>query len=146
MIPFQLYGRPLSEPMQDSARCSLPCWPSNVQPPSLNVDYQTATARLCELPKCHFELDGSFGWTSAGQRKNYGSCWELYGTIFDDGERIVYVELRGTCDAKEWLQLLEIFAPSTQRAAALLLSPSRILVAAEDLPILWSSASDPISK
>lgn len=62
---------------------------------------------LAAQPRCYFEWDGSFVWTG----EEDGSAWTLSGMIYDCGNQISRVELRGTAPERpvqqivRWLQL-----------------------------------------
>jgi hypothetical protein len=54
------------------------------------------------------ELDGSFVWVWHENNQRY----QLDGMVYDRGEFIEYIELKGTCSETAWLQL----NPSVPRA------------------------------
>lgn len=54
------------------------------------------------------ELDGSFLWT--GQSPETPSRqWQLEGTIYDDGQVVRYIDLRGDCPLSVWKTFLAAF-------------------------------------
>ena len=73
--------------------------------PPLGVSFDTVQSRLMELPQIHFEPDGFFLWSGnvAGER------WQVDGNLFDRGEQLDHVELRGDIPTEPFRQLLAIF-------------------------------------
>ena len=58
----------------------------------------------------YFEMDGSFVWT--GSHETDGRIWQLDGMLYDADGKIQYLELKGTCPRKDWLDLLHALTPS----------------------------------
>jgi hypothetical protein len=77
----------------------------------LPVSYDQAAERLHRLPRMFLEPDGSFVWVSEdGQQP-----WQVDGNLFDRRERLLYVELKGTCSREAFDRLLKAFGwPETQ--------------------------------
>jgi len=65
--------------------------------------FDDALTALGELPRLYTELDGSFVWTSAPEVPR----WQLFGTLYDRGIELAYVDLYGTCDRDSLRQLLD---------------------------------------
>ncbi|MFO1062338.1 MAG: hypothetical protein U0892_00510 [Pirellulales bacterium] len=70
----------------------------------LPVSFERLIEQLQVLPRMFVELDGSFVWT--GTIVETCDTWQLDGMIYDDGDRVLYIELKGCCTAEEWRQLL----------------------------------------
>ena len=74
----------------------------------LYVSLETALANLEQFPRMFVELDGSFLWT--GQSPEAPSHqWQLEGTIYDDGQVVRYIDLRGDCALSAWKTFLAAF-------------------------------------
>ena len=66
------------------------------------ISYGTAAAALEELPRLDIEPDGWFVWPSPlGEPR-----WQLEGTLHDRHDRLLFVQLKGTCPAKSFDQFL----------------------------------------
>jgi hypothetical protein len=70
---------------------------------SLNVEFDTAFARLQAFPRLFIEPDGSFVWRGA----NGGEDWQIDGQLHDAGPSLFCVELTGMCPDPEWRRLLD---------------------------------------
>ncbi|GAB5403652.1 MAG: hypothetical protein Aurels2KO_18830 [Aureliella sp.] len=74
---------------------------------AFDVSMETLGEQLSNQPRCYFEWDGSFVWTG----DTAGQDWTLSGMIYDTGERISRVELRGTApfapvrQITQWLEI-----------------------------------------
>jgi hypothetical protein len=67
-----------------------------------NLSFEEASQALQKLPRMFLEPDGSFVWVSS-----HGSpAWQLDGVIYDRSDRLLYVDLKGTCPAAEFDHLL----------------------------------------
>ncbi|WP_425616084.1 hypothetical protein NA78x_006023 [Anatilimnocola sp. NA78] len=82
--------------------------------------FDDALTALGEQPRLYTELDGSFVWTSAPDAPR----WQLFGTLYDRGIELAYVDLYGTCDCDSLRQLFHLLRGTTplmiqQRAAGL---------------------------
>lgn len=65
----------------------------------IESSFEQAEARLVQLPKLHFEPDGSFVWTLDGGRQ------QVFGMLYDANQQIQYCELRGRCESITWQSL-----------------------------------------
>lgn len=65
----------------------------------LETNFEDAAARLMELPKLHFEPDGSFVWALDSGRQ------QVFGMLYDAADQIQYCELRGHCELTTWREL-----------------------------------------
>jgi len=70
------------------------------------VSFETATERLAELPRMFVEPDGSFVWVSA---EGAEAAWQVDGVVNDRADRVVSVEVKGTCPRSRFEQLLHVF-------------------------------------
>jgi hypothetical protein len=104
----------------------------------LATSFEQAEARLLELPRLHFEPDGSFVWTlDAGQQ-------QVFGMLYDAMNQIQYCELRGRCHHQTWKCLCiaivgQAFADRPSAAAVILELPARKWQKVQDFESrLWS--------
>jgi hypothetical protein len=67
------------------------------------VSFEEAAAPLAALARLFIEPDGSFVWVSASDAQ---PAWQIDGVLYDHDERLIYVELKGSCPAPELDQLL----------------------------------------
>lgn len=65
--------------------------------------FETARARLGELERFYCEPDGSFVWTSAQGE----ASWQIDGNLYDRNERLLFVDVKGTCPAEALDRFLE---------------------------------------
>jgi hypothetical protein len=66
------------------------------------LSFEQVSEALGKLPRMFFEPDGSFVWVSS-----HGSpTWQLDGVVYDRGDRLLYVDLKGSCPASEFDVLL----------------------------------------
>ena len=56
--------------------------------------FEGAANCLQNLSRFFFEPDGSFVWVKETADQRY----QLDGSLYDDGERLLHVELKGSCD------------------------------------------------
>ncbi|MEQ8786080.1 MAG: hypothetical protein RIC55_07260 [Pirellulaceae bacterium] len=83
----------------------------------LGVTFDEAVRRLEALPRFYLELDGSFLWTAPQGPKG----WQTEGVLYDGGERLHYVEMKGSCPAEQFNALLASFGwPETPLAFQLM--------------------------
>jgi len=72
------------------------------------VTFDDALSCLSRLPQMFAEPDGSFVWASPAV---ISPRWQVDGNLVDGGERLYYVELKGTCPPATFDELLSCFAP-----------------------------------
>lgn len=83
----------------------------------LGATFDEAAAALGQLPRLYLELDGSFLWTAPGGP----NVWQTEGVLYDRGDRLHYVELKGSCPPQEFDALLAALGwPATPLAFQLL--------------------------
>jgi hypothetical protein len=66
------------------------------------VTFEEASAALAQLPRLFIEPDGSFVWVSSSAV----SAWQLDGVLYDRDERLLFVDLKGSCPAEAFDQFL----------------------------------------
>jgi hypothetical protein len=69
------------------------------------VEFDTCAEILATLPRMFIEPDGSFVWT--GQQN--GLTWQVDGVLYDQGQRLAYAEVAGSCPPDEFDQMLAAF-------------------------------------
>lgn len=57
--------------------------------------FETVATSFEALPRFFFEPDGSFVWVVESDRR-----YQIDGSLYDDGVRLLNVELKGTCDGE----------------------------------------------
>ncbi|MBX3411890.1 MAG: hypothetical protein KF708_04170 [Pirellulales bacterium] len=87
----------------------------DVNPAELRVpcacSFEEATDALSRLPRMYCEPDGSFVWVSPQSEP----CWQVDGNLYDRDGRLLFVDLKGTCPAVHFDELLRAFGwPETQ--------------------------------
>jgi hypothetical protein len=76
----------------------------------LAVSFEEACAGLNRLEQLLIEPDGSFVWSASHGEPH----WQVDGVLYDRAQKLIYVELKGTCPAARFDQLLAIFGwPAT---------------------------------
>ena len=73
---------------------------------SFPVSFEVAAAVLRSLPRLFHEPDGSFVWVAPDDGD---LAWQVDGQLYDRQERVIYVELNGSCPQNEFDQLLQAF-------------------------------------
>lgn len=66
------------------------------------VSFEEASAALAQLSRLFIEPDGSFVWVSSSA----DAAWQVDGMLYDRDERLLYVDIKGTCPAEAFDQLL----------------------------------------
>jgi len=78
----------------------------DVDPTSLRVpcacSFEEAAEALSRLPRMYCEPDGSFVWVSPGN----DPVWQVDGNLYDRDGRLLFVDLKGTCPAEAFDDLL----------------------------------------
>jgi hypothetical protein len=69
---------------------------------TLACSFETARGKLGELPRLFSEADGSFVWASPQGEP----AWQLDGNLYDRNERLLFVDLKGTCPPAEFDRFL----------------------------------------
>ena len=87
--------------------------------PPLRLTHEAAIDRMNRLPRMFTEPDGSFLWKfDSGQ---------LEGTIYDDGERIRYIDIAGRASAEVWSDFLGALGESFESVALELLDSGKVV-------------------
>jgi hypothetical protein len=68
----------------------------------MGVSFEQACQRLGQFARMFCEPDGSFVWRGGGN-----PSWQVDGVLYDRGNRLLFVELKGKCPAGELDDLLE---------------------------------------
>lgn len=69
---------------------------------AMTVSFELATERLQQLPRMFIEPDGAFVWVA----QQGESPWQLDGCLYDRHNRMLYVDVAGTCPAERFDLLL----------------------------------------
>lgn len=107
-FPLHLYARPSqAQPgavirVQQCELESLRCPEAALAAASFPISFEKAVDRLQRLERMFIELDGAFLWTGhAADRR-----WQIDGMLYDDGQHLKRVELKGSCPLASWQLLL----------------------------------------
>jgi hypothetical protein len=85
--------------------------PQQFQGNPFSLSFEEVSAALQKLPRMFLEPDGSFVWVSP---QGSSQAWQLDGVLYDRNDRLLFVELKGTCPPDELDQLLAALGwPST---------------------------------
>jgi hypothetical protein len=76
--------------------------PESLGATTMECSFETAVARLGRLPRLYCEADGSFVWASPQGE----TAWQVDGNLYDRNERLLFVDLKGTCPAEQFDRLL----------------------------------------
>jgi hypothetical protein len=87
----------------------LPPFTADTPRASFPVTFEAVFAALEAWPRMFIEPDGSFVWVSE-ERTPEGSlaAWQIDGHLYDRDDRLLYVELQGTCPRSAFEQLLTV--------------------------------------
>jgi hypothetical protein len=69
---------------------------------TLGITFEEAAAALSKLPRMYCEPDGSLVWVSP----HGDPTWQVDGNLFDRAGQLLLVDLKGTCPAAAFGQLL----------------------------------------
>lgn len=69
---------------------------------TFECSFETAAAALAKLERMYCEPDGSFVWVSS----QAGPLWQVDGNLYDRAERLLFVDIKGSCPAEEFDRLL----------------------------------------
>lgn len=67
--------------------------------------FEEAAARLQQLERMYCEPDGSFVWVSSQE----GPAWQVDGNLYDRAEKLLFVDLKGSCRASDFDRLIRCF-------------------------------------
>ena len=69
--------------------------PPHLQSIPLDVSFERVMEQLQQVPSCHSEPDGWFVWTGFYDEV----FWSVRGQMTDNGQKMLFVELKGDCPA-----------------------------------------------
>jgi hypothetical protein len=69
---------------------------------TFNCTFEEAADALRALERLYCELDGSFVWVS----RQGEPPWQVDGNLYDRQERLLFVDIKGTCPPAEFDRLL----------------------------------------
>lgn len=69
---------------------------------AFRLSFEEVCQALGQLPRMFIEPDGSWVWVSASGEP----AWQLDGMLFDRDERLLYVEVKGSCPTDAFDRLL----------------------------------------
>jgi hypothetical protein len=75
----------------------------------LPQSFESFVDAIATWPGMFVEPDGSFVWAIDSGIARY----QLDGMVYDRAGAIEYVELKGTCDARDWQRLCEALLPNS---------------------------------
>lgn len=145
MPPLQLFlyrappkPIPTGPAVQVLSRQLATCKAQGVESNQMDCSFEQAVLQLAQLPQLFVEPDGSFVWNGIATEPQTGDIqhWQLDGMLYDVGDRLNRVELRGSCPLKPWQKLCRCFQPDGELIAYLLDHQCFVLV--QDLDCLWS--------
>jgi hypothetical protein len=68
------------------------------------VTFEQAEASLAALPRLFIEPDGSFVWVADDAQR----LWQVDGNLYDRNDRLLYVEVKGSCPGAAFDRLLRV--------------------------------------
>ena len=77
--------------------------PQALSTTAFDCSFETARQRLSQLERMYCEGDGSFVWVSP---QGGGPAWQVDGNLYDRNERLLFVDLKGTCPSGQFDHLL----------------------------------------
>lgn len=103
------------------------------QPTLINVTFEALAEKLQAFDRMYFEMDGSFVWTGDSPHP-----WQLDGMVYDLGNQIQRIELKGQCPREPWQQLLLALNHPAQPLLAHNLLTSQFITISQLESLLWS--------
>lgn len=76
--------------------------PATAQGAAFSISFEQACAALLDLPRMFIEPDGALLWAGGADE----TAWQLDGNLYDRQERLLFVELKGSCPPREFDRLL----------------------------------------
>ena len=86
----------------------------------LLIGFDDVLNQLGNLPRLYAEPDGSFVWTSPQENTR----WQVNGNLYERNDRVLFVEIKGSCPASEFDQLLARFLPDEKACVVQLTRPA----------------------
>ena len=90
------------------------------------IGFDDVLNQLGSLPRLYAEPDGSFVWTSPHDHAR----WQVNGNLYERNDSVLFVEIKGSCPASEFDQLLACFLPD-EKACVVQLTRPAVFVTAE---------------
>lgn len=100
----------------------------------MNLAFEALAGQLQSFERMHFEMDGSFVWTGS-----IPAPWQLDGMVYDLGEQIQRIELKGKCPKAEWQMLLSALNHPQQSLVAFDLHTAQFTTIRQLELSLWST-------
>jgi hypothetical protein len=76
--------------------------PESLAATPMGISFEEARDRLAKLERMYCEPDGSLVWVSSQGEP----AWQVDGNLYDRNERLLFVDLKGTCPAAAFDRLL----------------------------------------
>ena len=92
----------------------------------LPIGFDDVLNKLGNLPRLYAEPDGSFVWTSPHDHAR----WQVNGNLYERNDNVLFVEIKGSCPASEFNQLLACFLPDEKACVVQLTRPAVFVTAA----------------
>jgi len=86
----------------------------------LPIVFDDVLNQLNTLPRLYAEPDGSFVWTSPQENIR----WQVNGNLYERNDCVLFVELKGSCPASEFDQLLTCFLQDEKACVVQLTRPA----------------------
>ena len=86
----------------------------------LPIVFDDVLNQLNTLPRLYAEPDGSFVWTSSQENIS----WQVNGNLYERNDRVLFVELKGSCPTSEFDQLLACFLQDEKACVVQLTRPA----------------------
>ena len=86
----------------------------------LPIVFDDVLNQLNTLPRLYAEPDGSFVWTSPQENIR----WQVNGNLYERNDCVLFVELKGSCPASEFDQLLACFLQDEKACVVQLTRPA----------------------
>lgn len=67
--------------------------------------FEEAAEALARLERMYCEPDGSFVWVSSQAE----APWQVEGNLYDRNERLLFIDIKGSCPAAQFDRLLKCF-------------------------------------
>jgi len=77
---------------------------------TMPVSFEQAEAQLATLGRMFVEPDGSFVWVSSSTEQS----WQVDGVLYDRGGQLIHVDMKGSCTAEAFDQMLAAFGWPSQ--------------------------------
>jgi hypothetical protein len=92
----------------------------------LPIGFDDVLSQLNIYSRLYAEPDGSFVWTSPQENIR----WQVNGNLYERNDNVLFVEIKGSCPASEFNQLLACFLPDEKACVVQLTRPAVFVTAA----------------